>query len=117
MNVKITSAWQEAATDLGIRVIEPYATKDSSGTCVQCEAFLPDFGSPSGAVALSYDDTDTLRRSLEGQWCSTLFGSYEAYDRQHFIETLEDWGWFGPSGEEPNWFSGKRCPDLSARGV
>jgi hypothetical protein len=29
------------------------------------------------------------------------------YNRQLFIDTLNDWGWFGEKGAEPPWYTGK----------
>jgi hypothetical protein len=28
-------------------------------------------------------------------------------DRQFFIDTLDDWKWFGPEGKQPGWYTGK----------
>jgi len=72
-------------------------------------AWLPDFGSRTGAIALSSDVTQKLKPELVGHWCSTLFDIYEAYDRQQFIETLNDWGWYG-AGCPPHWFAGNAYP-------
>jgi|SRR5215472_2903149 len=104
MNSKIISAWQIAGADLGIRVIAPYEAKTDLGEVIACEAYLPDFGSPTGAIALSYDATGAFRTGLRGHWCSVLYKPYEAYDRALFVETLDDWGWFGPGGTEPGWY-------------
>ena len=73
---------------------------------IECEAFIPDFGSPTGAIALSYDSTVAFGNQLGGHWCSVLHEPYEAYDRSLFLETLNDWGWFGTSGKEPDWYAG-----------
>jgi hypothetical protein len=105
MNSKISSAWQIAGADLGVRVVAPYDAKTGSGEVVACEAYLPDFGSPAGAIALSYDATGARRTRLDGHWCSVLAEPYEAYDRGLFIETLHDWGWFGPTGMQPDWYA------------
>jgi hypothetical protein len=33
-----------------------------------------------------------------------LYEPYEAYNRALFVETLNDWGWFGPTGMAPDWY-------------
>ena len=94
-----------AADDLGIRVLTPYETRGASGALIRCEAWLPDFGSPAGAVVLSYSHTEGLMPELEGHWYSVLYDSYEIYDRRHVIETLDDWQWFA-AGPPPDWYTG-----------
>jgi hypothetical protein len=42
-----------------------------------------------------------------GFFVSVLFESYEAFNQTHFMDTLNDWGYFGPSGLVPTWYSGK----------
>ena len=35
-----------------------------------------------------------------------LAGFTLEYDREIYIETLNDWGWFGSPDDAPKWFSG-----------
>jgi hypothetical protein len=107
VNSKISTAWRVAGSELGVRVIAPYEIQTNSGELIVLEAWLPDFGSPTGAIALS-SGSRGLRRKLVGRWCSILGKSYETYARAPFIETLDDWGWYGPSGAAPSWFTGVR---------
>ena len=37
---------------------------------------------------------------------SIEFESYLRYDRAHFIDTLNDLGWFGPKENTPSWYTG-----------
>ena len=45
------------------------------------------------------DETDYAQSALNPD-------SYEPYRRELYIDTLNDWGWFGPSTAEPSWFTG-----------
>ena len=108
MNLKIKNAWQAAGMDLGVRVITPCEVETLSGESLVCEAHLPDFGSPNGATLLSHDATSMLRDQLPGRWFSVLYEPYERYDRDLFVETLNDWGWFGPVDAAPSWYVGAR---------
>ena len=104
---RLIQAWLEAGSDLGIRVIAPYALRSKSGEDVRCEAFLPDFGSPAGAAVLGHKTERQARSALktaEGLWYS-VHGKLDRlnYDRSRFIEVLEDFGWFGPAEEKPSW--------------
>ena len=103
----ISLAWHEAQTDLGIRVVAPFEITIESGEAV-IEVFIPNFGGPNGAVALS-NATSHYRKSLAamGFFASILFPPYRSYSRERFIDTLNDWQWFGPAEEKPDWYTGK----------
>ncbi|HET9782855.1 MAG TPA: hypothetical protein VFR33_13875 [Candidatus Dormibacteraeota bacterium] len=32
--------------------------------------------------------------------------AYSAFDREHFVGTLNDWGYFGAPDKTPPWYSG-----------
>jgi hypothetical protein len=32
--------------------------------------------------------------------------SYSKYNRESFIETLEDWGYYGEKASKPEWYNG-----------
>jgi hypothetical protein len=93
------SAWHEAAADLGFRLQAPYDAGGGAEDAIWVEGFLPDFSTPNGMIFTAYDewpmDTD--------YWCSGLTSSYHRYDRAHFIDTLQDWGWCGAPDEKPEW--------------
>jgi hypothetical protein len=50
------------------------------------------------------EDTDFYQSGLNPD-------CYEPYDRRVYIETLEDWGWYG-AAPPPSWFKGQRCASL-----
>jgi len=101
---RICSAWQEAAEDLNIRVVAPFELISADGALALFEAFVPDFGSPAGAIVMTEKSrNDAVVKEL---WASTLFETYQTYNRQHFIETLDDWGWFGDKTKVPAWYTG-----------
>jgi hypothetical protein len=101
-------AWRRAAEDLGVRFESPFSI-EHSGTVYWCSGWLPDFGCPRGTVIAGrhcVDDFFDVSDAL-GYYSSGLSPFYyEAYDRERFVETLNDWGWFGPPALAPEWFSG-----------
>ena len=111
LDQKLVASWLDASRDLGVRVIAPYTLRGESGQAVECEAYLPDFGSPSGAVVVSKQTERRERaklRSISGLWCSVgAAGSRE---------TLEDFEWFGPEGHEPPWCRRKSAWGRGSRG-
>jgi hypothetical protein len=49
---------------------------------------------------------DLPKTSDTDPFCSLLNDDqYGEFERDHFIDTLNDWGWFG-SGDPPGWYSG-----------
>jgi hypothetical protein len=109
LNEKIVAAWLEASKDLGVTVIAPYRVETRGLQLLWCEAFVPDFGSPSGAIAISSRSRRMVRPVFRkiGRWHSDLGDGYARYRREHFIETLNDWGWFGPEQFKPDWYTGQ----------
>ena len=103
----ILRAWLQAGADLGIRVTAPFTLHVSEVEAVTYEAHIVDFGGPNGTVVGVLDDKLNDCRSLKGYYGSNLAPSYRNYNRQHFIDTLNDWGWFGPSELRPSWYTGK----------
>lgn len=114
LDQKLVAHWRSAAEDLGIRVTAPVELTDSSGQPFACEAFVHDFGSPSGAVVVSRKTSRRVRHNLrslgDDVWvCGGGRRQAGQYVRKHYIDELLDWGWFGKAGEEPGWYS-ERMP-------
>src|ERR1700689_410781 len=103
----ISRAWLEAAKDLGIRVSAPFAVQVPGHEPINYEAHIVDFGGPKGAVVGVLSDKLDDCRATQGYYYSNLSPSYRDYGRQHFIETLNDWGWSGPAELRPAWYTGK----------
>lgn len=104
----ISQAWRDAADDLGTRVIAPFEISTESGEKILYEAFVSDFGGPSGTVVGVLDDPfpDPIREA-QGYYTSNLGISYRQYRREFFIDTLNDWKWFGDGKLKPDWYTGE----------
>lgn len=61
---------------------------------------------------LTPDDVDVYDvADSEGYYASGLNPRvYELYARAKFVETLDDWGWFGDPAAVPSWFGGHKYP-------
>jgi hypothetical protein len=105
----LVGAWLNAATDLGIRVVAPFPVPVSGEESLLYEAHILDFGGPRGMVVglLDRDDIREVRRVC-GYAASNLSPDYRRYARQLFIDTLNDWQWFGEKGAAPSWYTGKK---------
>ena len=110
----VSDAWREAAKDLGLRVEAPYELTDKSGKICRFAAYLPDFGSKNGALVLVIKPPDFEHDGLaaacakeHGIWYSCLnVETCTQYDRQEFIDTLDDWQYFGSAETKPSWYKG-----------
>lgn len=110
----VREAWFEAALDLRIRIQEPNPLEgvpDDSARVV----YLPDFGGKRGAVVFVDDfgagsrpsfDTSTKLVQAAGYFFSIVsLKVYSRYNREDFIETLVDWGYFGSPEGCPEWYT------------
>ena len=106
MDQQISDAWKKAAVDLGITVVAPVSLIADNRQTEWFEAHIVDFGGPKGTVVGNQDSALNDTRKNLGYYASNLFPSYRVYVRQNFIDTLNDWGWFGDEGQAPDWYSG-----------
>ncbi len=105
---RMAAAWQKAASDLKITFVSPFPI-EYKGRTIYCTGYLQDFGNPKGTVILGLYDSDVDCDAINegGYYLSRLNPLvYEKYSRDVFMETLNDWGWFGNPNEAPAWFSG-----------
>jgi hypothetical protein len=108
----VREAWFEAALDLRIRIQEPNPLEEVPDDAARI-VYLPDFGSKRGAVVFAQDfaaDPDarfnTKALKAAGYFFSILsLQGYSHYSRQDFIDTLVDWGYFGPAERCPEWYA------------
>ena len=102
----IADAWRRAADDLGIEVVAPVEVGNLTGI-----AHITSFGAPGGTIVLRRGGQLTAEitsaAKANGYFVSIVNGdSYQTYDRGLFIETLDDWGWFGDPTAPPRWYTG-----------
>jgi hypothetical protein len=88
-------AWKQAEKDLGIRINPKFTLRLKNSTKVFL--LIENFGGPNGTIATELDDTSDFKELGElGFYCSALNrANYLTYNRNHFIDTLNDWGFFG----------------------
>jgi len=103
-NAQISEAWRRAAADLGIRVTAQITVEVGSQETAEFRALVHDFGGPMGTLVCSMDDSSPRR--LGDYFVSAVNPEvYQNYDRQTFVDALEDWGWFGKDAP-PTWYRG-----------
>jgi hypothetical protein len=108
---QVSQAWFDAQQDLGIDIESPFKFTTLDGSIHKAIVLVKMFGSPLGTIIVSVDDEhDTLFELAKGSgyYCSAVNPIiYSKYKRDLFIETLDDWGWFGDQEARPVWYSGR----------
>jgi hypothetical protein len=106
----MAEAWKKGAEEIGFVLISPFSFTGRDGRTYSATGYLPHFGDHSGALIVSRFDDDGVAEAGDemGYYVSGLSpDDYEKYQRGAFLETLNDWGWWGPGDHVPSWFRGK----------
>jgi hypothetical protein len=104
----LRDAWRQAAEDLAIRVTTDGASiVDEQGQHHPLVALVQDFGGEMH-VFEEYDEPLARLASQRGHGFTVLGSGYDVYDREIFVETLDDWSWTG-KGAPPSWY--EEMPD------
>jgi len=105
---KVVAAWHKAAAELGIKFTAPFAVT-LDGTHVESLGLVHDFGRRVGTlISVLHEPSEAKRLHGDDDYFTSILGSsYARYDRQLFIDTLDDWQFFGSEAERPSWYSGK----------
>jgi hypothetical protein len=106
---KVVQAWRQAADDLGIRFSSPFVVTRPDGSSFECIGFIHHFGRRLGTIisVIGEPSSNVKLSADEDYFSSQLSPGYCAYKRQSFINTLDDWAFFGPDAERPAWYTGK----------
>lgn len=106
----VVHAWRRAAADLDLDVKAPW-TMATDADSAECLALVIGFGNGAGTVVALTTDPRAgalqVAASSKGLSLSLLDAtSYGRYERELFVDTLNDWGWQG-DGDPPDWYSGR----------
>jgi len=106
--LNVIQAWKEASKDLKIEIETPFQINSTNSTELKFDLLIKNFGSKNGTVILSYEETNDMNIIREyGYYCSGLnYSLYKKYNRDFFIETLYDWGFYGNINDQPDWYTG-----------
>jgi hypothetical protein len=105
---EIADAWLAASRDLGVQVTTPAPREICGSSGLFAPALVQYFGKNRGAVVLVLGEpSETLAPTLhEYYFVSIVAAHYRQYRRDLFMETLNDWGYFGPRDLLPPWYTG-----------
>ena len=105
---RLIKAWSEAAKDLKLDIQYPFSLTLGSGTRIDACLLVKNFGRVNGAIIVSLEYSDNKLSWNEIESADYYFSKlnpdvYDHYDRDIFIDTLRDWGWYGPESLRPEW--------------
>lgn len=101
----LIGAWESAARDLGIEIVAPCVVTLASGARLEAVLLVPDFGASRGMLIST---TEEAFRPLGDEIVAERYGYSVflmelSYQRDDFIDILNDWGWTGPEARRPAW--------------
>ena len=103
----LRAAWLHAAKDLGIDVVAPFSASGEGQLEIVFPVLVRSFGNQLGTIVLPLNAQALAEHAKQlGYFVSNVNEqSYASYERQLFVDTLDDWGYFGSS--RPSWYTGK----------
>ena len=106
-NKSLINAWKKASKDLNIEIETPFFLQTDKGL-IKYDLLVKSFGNENGTLIITIDDMGEFNTAEKyGFYCSALSTYYNRYDRDLYIETLNDWGYFGLLEKKPNWYTGQ----------
>jgi hypothetical protein len=106
---RVVAAWREAERDLGIRFTSPFVLSTADGKRLEYLGLVHKFGGRIGMLVSVIDEPSSAVSVPAGDdygW-SRLAAGYGEYQRQSFLDMLDDWQFLGPDSERPAWYTGK----------
>lgn len=102
----VIGAWRQATEELNLHIEAPFVLHTKDGREVTFGLLIRYFGSSLGTLILLTDDMTEFDTPEEyGYYCSALNAdSYGTYRRENIVDTLQDWGYYGPPQFRPDWY-------------
>ena len=104
---KVVAAWKKAAADLGFQFTSPFVIMLTDNSRQEHLGLVHQFGRRVGTLISVLDEpSEHFDHSASDDYYWSILGpTYGQYKRNAFIETLCDWGYFGPIGSRPRWYA------------
>ena len=107
---RVVAAWRKAAADLGFQFTAPFSGHDSGGKHFEALGLVHRFGRRTGTlISVGGEPSADIDYPCDDDFTWSCLGrtGYARYDRQTWIDMLDDWQFIGPESERPAWYSGK----------
>lgn len=109
-NRTMITTWAYAAEQLKLKIASPFKIITKDNQWIEFLLLVEDFGSVKGTLI------GDINHSAQNSKIATEFGyyfsalnpeNYSLYNENLFIDTLNDWGYFGAPENKPSWYTGK----------
>lgn len=106
---KMLEAWKTATKDLNIKIQYPFYLTTKNERKLRFDFLVEEFGSQKGIIIMRLSKIHGRKAIGESGFAYSAlnYRSYATYDRQLFIDTLNDWGYFGDFSKKPEWYTGQ----------
>lgn len=106
-DISLITAWKEASKDLGLEIISPFKVNTENGK-FEYPLLVKNFGRKKGTIIARHVHFMDYPMPRHKDYFFSAVGadSYTKYKRTDFIETLEDWGYYGDKETKPDWYNG-----------
>lgn len=113
---RLALEWLAIADALGLRIVAPASVVlPATGTRIDADVLLPDFGAPRGMLLVADVDLVWEHRNaiVDAGFGFSVLGypwssPDSAPDVDIAIDALRDWGWAGRPEDRPAWMSRRR---------
>ena len=104
---KVVAAWRQASVELGFEFTSPFVLVLPDGSQQEYIGLVHHFGRRVGTLISVFREPSEYfpRTESDDYFWSILGPGYRHYNRDDFIETLDDWGYFGPVATRPGWYA------------
>ena len=100
-------AWKIAAEELGLDIICPLKVNTENGK-VNYPLLIKNFGGKKGTIIARHElfIDFPMPKDKDYYFSAVNVDYYSKYNKENFIETLEDWGFYGDEDCKPEWYHG-----------
>ena len=107
----IVNSFRQASRELGFCFEPNFVVSIPNGAHIATLGLVRDFGSSLGALLFcqGFAPSASQQASLKtaGYFWSELYPSYAEFAAPRFVDTLNDWGFYGKQSDQPVWFTGE----------
>jgi hypothetical protein len=103
----LIKAWKIAAQELGLDIITSLQMNTENGK-VTYPVLVKHFGGKKGTIIAQHSlfMDYPMPKHKDYYYSAVNADTYSKYNREYFIETLEDWGYYGDKASKPKWYNG-----------
>jgi hypothetical protein len=103
----LIKAWRIAAQELGLDIVSPISIDTGNGE-VNYPVLVKNFGGKNGTIIARHTlfMDNPMPKHTDFYFSAVNADTYSKYSREMFIDTLEDWGYYGDKTHKPEWYNG-----------